>query len=131
METGRAKQKSPPILEPDLGGLSCLPRTLSVEELDRLEVPGQVSWLSGRRQTPSLPFPDPSGSVAGFLPQRVRLADYSGGTAADFHGLSFYLRLSAGGHRRNLVFKDQADEGTLTLASAVCQQERKLGSGTV
>src|SRR2546428_2673505 len=97
METGRAKQKSPPILEPDLGGLSCLPRTLSVEELDRLEVPGQVSWLSGRRQTPSLPFPDTSGSVAGFLPQRVRLADYSGGAAAALFRPSLFLPLSAAG----------------------------------
>src|SRR2546422_2235569 len=104
METGRAKQKSPPILEPDLGGLSCLPRTLSVEELDRLEVPGQVSWLSGRRQTPSLPFPDTSGSVAGFLPQRVRLADYSGGTPAGLLPPFFFLPLNAGGDPRKLIF---------------------------
>src|SRR2546426_8644654 len=123
METGRAKQKSPPILEPDLGGLSCLPRTLSVEELDWLEVPGQVSWLSGRRQTPSLPFPDTSGPVAGFLPQRVRLADYSGGAAAAFFRRFFFLPLNGRGLPRNLGFLNQNDAATPAPASPARQQQ--------
>jgi hypothetical protein len=38
-------------------GLAVFPRTLSVEELGRIKVPGQVSWLSGHRLLLGLPFP--------------------------------------------------------------------------
>jgi len=59
-------------------------------------VPGQASWLSGHRRVLSLPKPL-RDSVAGLVgQQRTRLADYSGGTAADLHGLSFCPRLKFG-----------------------------------
>ena len=53
------KQKSLPIPRSGIGRLS----PLSVEELGRVTVPGQVSWLSGYRLLLRLPFPQ-SGKVA-------------------------------------------------------------------
>ena len=42
----------------------------------------------------------PSGQWPGFWPMGTPLADYSGGTAADFHGLSYYFAVAntAGTH---------------------------------
>jgi len=43
-------------LKTESEGLAVFPRTLSVEELGKLKVPGQVSWLSGRHRVLSLPL---------------------------------------------------------------------------
>jgi len=39
--------------------------------------------------------------------KRIRLADHSGGTAADSHGLSFYPRLQVGVTEGTQIFKER------------------------
>lgn len=73
-------------------------RALSVEEVKLLKSPGR---LPGSRVV-ALPLTFPSGycrTVAGVLHAgEGGLADDSGGTAADSHGLSYYPP-GGGGHR--------------------------------
>jgi hypothetical protein len=65
-----------------------------------MKVPGQVSWLSGHHRILSLPLLRTAEQWPATMPGRMRLADHSGGTAADFDGLSFFPVVSTG-HRRN------------------------------
>src|SRR5271157_212358 len=65
-----------------------------------MKVPGQVSWLSGHHRILSLPLLRRAEQWPATMPGRMRLADHSGGTAADFNGLSFSPVVQAG-HRRN------------------------------
>ncbi len=69
---------------------ACL-KALSAEELSRSSRAGFLAL--GSSQGPGLPIPACRDS--GWLWARVgtSLSDYSGGTAADFHGLSYYPRL--------------------------------------
>ncbi len=57
------KQKASQSLITESEGSQVSLRTLSVEELGRVAVPGQVSWLSGYRPFLRLPFPQ-CGKVA-------------------------------------------------------------------
>ena len=65
-----------------------------------MKVPGQVSWLSGHHRILSLPLLRRAEQWPATMPGRVRLADHSGGTAADFNGLSFFP-VGQTEHRRN------------------------------
>ena len=86
-EIGR-KEKAFPILERTWKA-ACL-RALSVEELSRSSRAGFLAFGSSQGPKPS--HPDRSGQWRAFEPSGISLADYSGGTAADSHGLSFCPR---------------------------------------
>jgi len=54
---GRGENKKASLfLKAESEGFAVFPRTLSVEELGRMNVPGQVSWLSGHHRILSLPL---------------------------------------------------------------------------
>jgi len=90
-EKGR-KRKAFPILERTWKAV-CL-RALSVEELSRSSRAGFLAF--GSSQVPKPSHPDRSGQWRAFEPSGTSLADHSGGTAADSHGLSFYPRFARG-----------------------------------
>jgi hypothetical protein len=86
----RQKRKSLPIPQRGIGRLRSLPQDSFLEELGRMNVPGQVSWLSGHHRILSLPLLRRAEQWPATMPGRMRLAVHSGGTAADFNGLTFY-----------------------------------------
>jgi hypothetical protein len=53
---GGENKKAFLILKAESEGFTVFPRTLSVEELGCVQVPGQVSWLSGHHRILSLPI---------------------------------------------------------------------------
>ncbi len=65
-----------------------LPGTLSVEELG-LSFPGRLPGSRVVAASSAFPFRPETEQWPASLPREERLADYSGGTAADSNGLSY------------------------------------------
>jgi hypothetical protein len=82
-----------------------------------VKVPRQASWLSGHGRILSLPIPLEVEQWLARTPKRRRLADHSGGTAADLHGLSFYPDGGRGTAGTGVV-KEQLSAKNLARVSA-------------
>lgn len=94
-------------------------------------IPGQASWLTGRRRI--LAFPARRiGPVAALRHERIKLSVYSGGTAADSNGLSFTTGTSVVKDHPNYPAKvaPRHEAVKLTGRGEVSRLEQRCGQPT-
>jgi len=87
---GRENKKASPSLESDWEALIALPGLFPSKSWAEYQFPGRFPGFRVIAQSSAFPFRAGAEQWLGFSPERIRLADHSGGTAADFHGLPFY-----------------------------------------
>src|ERR1035441_4621340 len=91
-----------------------------------MKVPGQVSWLSGHHLILSLPLLRKAEQWLATSPGRTWLADHSGGTTADSHGLSF-SPLSKRSTAGTKVVKEPTTQTKLAPSMERCQCSKHAG----